>query len=122
MVRRRFFTVFGLAALSLLWAACEVWAQQRYQCEIANQSGRTVYVAIMGHRPGVESRPPGDGVLYANGPRSRYSESLFEGDRVVIVWDNKGHFLKATNVNVSGPLAIDIQPDGSVLSGYGSKP
>lgn len=122
MVRRRFFTVFGLAALSLLWAADEVWAQQRYQCEIANRSGRTVYVAIMGHRPGVESRPPWNGVLYANGPQSRYSDSLFEGDRVVIIWDNEGHFLKATNVNVSGPLTIDIHPDGSVLVGYGSKP
>jgi hypothetical protein len=108
----------GVLAVGFLLAVTDPSAGQvakRFKTKIVNGSGETIYVAIVGHKPGVISRPGGDGTLAAAGRNKEYTDDLFGGDRVVMVWDRHGELLWIGGINVDAPGTIKIGKGGEII-------
>jgi hypothetical protein len=103
-----------------------------YPCIVTNASGQTIWIKIVGYHWDMFSMPvwPGpnnDGLLFAatvagSPVQQGYAVNLLEGDRVVVVFNNTGSFLAATNVLINAPATITIGPGGNVTATYSAGP
>jgi hypothetical protein len=116
-VSRMIACVVGLPILLAL--AGTVVAQGRppqlHKYRIVNDSGETIFLAIVGHQPGVIWRPDGDGTLAAAGRDKEARAPLREGDRAVMVWDRRGNLIWIESILVDAPGTIQIGKGGEVI-------
>ena len=84
--------------------SCVSLAADRHSVLVNNDTGQTVYVAVVAPTPGIISRPP-SGLLHAG---KSYTDSMFESERWVCVWDRHKKPLKSFQVNIDAPGTISL--------------
>lgn len=94
----------------------------QHACQVVNESGKTVYVKIVGHLPNVEWFPDlqgtnNTGLLFTTAPKNQSDALLNEGVRYLLAWDSSGGFMVAAGqVDVFAPRTITIDAAGNVTA------